>query len=169
MTTDSNKGAGLAKVMKELEERMEDDDPEERANKKEASSKTQGTKDGKSLTKIKKQWINYIGYRVNYEKNLKDVIDNDSTTEDNKTKAEELLKTLDEQYKLNAVEDMSNPITTTTKIKINKPRFTANEAYKKEYKKRGNKLLKKIKESAILDAEDEKNIKLIEEYFKLFD
>ena len=63
---------------------------------------------------------------------------------------------------------MPNP-TTTTKTKINKPRFTANEAYKKEYKKRRNKLLKKIKESAILDAEDEKNIKLIEEYFKLFD
>jgi hypothetical protein len=40
MTTDSNKGAGLAKVMKELEDRMEDDDPEERANKKQATSKT---------------------------------------------------------------------------------------------------------------------------------
>ncbi len=48
MTTDSNKGAGLAKVMKELEDRMEDDDPEERANKKQATSKTQGTKDGKN-------------------------------------------------------------------------------------------------------------------------
>ena len=39
----------------------------------------------------------------------------------------------------------------------------------KEYKKRGNKLLKKIKESAVLDIEDKKNIKLIEDYFKLFD
>ena len=28
---------------------------------------------------------------------------------------------------------------------------------------------KKIKESAILDDEDKKNIKLIEEYYKLFD
>ncbi len=56
---------------------------------------------------------------------------------------------------------MPNP-TTTIKIKINKPRFTANEAYKKECKKKGNTLLKKIKESAILDSEDEKNIQLIE-------
>jgi hypothetical protein len=55
---------------------------------------------------------------------------------------------------------MPNP-TTTIKIKINKPRFTANEAYKKECKKKGNKY-SKIKESAILDSEDEKNIKLIE-------
>jgi hypothetical protein len=61
MTTDSNNRAGLAKVMKELEEKMEDDDPEERANKKEASSKTMGTKDGKNLLEIKKQWINYTG------------------------------------------------------------------------------------------------------------
>ena len=127
-----------------------------------------GTKDGKKLLEIKKQWINYTGYRDNYEKNLKDVIDNDSTTEDNKTKAEELLKTLDDQYKLDASEDMPNP-TTTTKLKINTPRFTANEAYKKEYKKRGNKLHRKIKESSVLDAEDKKNIELIESYYKLFD
>jgi len=92
---------------------------------------------------------------------------NDSTTKDDRIKAEELLRTLDDQYKLDANEDMPNP-TTTTKLKINTPRFTANEAYKKEYKKRGNKLLKKIKESAILDDEDKKNIKLIEEYYKLF-
>ena len=58
--------------------------------------------------------------------------------------------------------------TTTTNLKIIKPRFTSSEAYKKEYKKRGNKLLKKIKESSVLDDEDKKNIKLIEEYYKLF-
>ena len=156
------------KMLQELKDKVENDDPEERLNKKEASSKTQGTKDGKKLMKIKIQWINYIGYRDNYEQNLKAVRDNDSTSKDDKKKAEELLKILDEQYKRDASVDMPNP-TTTTKLKINKPRFTTNEAYKKEYKKIGNKLLKKIKESAVLDAEDEKNIKLIEDYFKLFD
>jgi hypothetical protein len=160
--------ASREKMLSELIDKVENDDPDERASKKEASSKTQGTKDGKSLTKIKKQWVNYVGYRDNYEKNLKAVMGSDSTTKDDRTKAEELLRTLDDQYKLDASEDMPNP-TTTTKLKINTPRFTANEAYKKEYKKRGNKLLKKIKESAILDDEDKKNIKLIEEYYKLFD
>ncbi len=92
----------------------------------------------------------------------------DSTTKDDRTKAEELLRTLDDQYKLDASEDMPNP-TTTTKLKINTPRFTANEAYKKEYKKRGNKLLKKLREGVVIDEEDKKNIKLIEDYFKLFD
>ncbi len=57
--------------MKKLEDRMEDDDPEERANKKQATSKTQGTKDCKKLLNIKPQWIDYIGYRDNYEKKLK--------------------------------------------------------------------------------------------------
>ncbi len=111
---------------------------------------------------------NYIGYRDNYEQSLKAVRDNVSTSNEDKKKAEELLKTLDEQYKLDAKEDMPNP-TTTTKLKIDKPRFTTNEAYKKEDKKIGNKLLKKIRESAVLVAKDEKNIKLIEDYFKLFD
>jgi hypothetical protein len=36
--------------------------------------------------------VNYIGYRDNYEKNLKAVMDNESTTKDDKTKAQELLK-----------------------------------------------------------------------------
>jgi hypothetical protein len=126
-----------------------------------------GTKDGKNLLEIKKQWINYTGYRDNYERNLKAVLDDEKTTPENRTKAEDLLKKLGEQYKFDASKDMPDP-TTTTKLKINTPRFSANEEYKKEYKKRGNKLLKKIKESAILDDEDKKNIKLIEEYYKLF-
>ena len=154
-------------MLSELVDKVENDDPEEKAIRKEATSKTQGTKDGKNLLKIKKQWINYVGYRDNYEKNLKSVM-KDATAQDDKDKAEELLKTLDEQYKLDASEDMPNP-TTTTKLKIGKPRFTGNEAYKKEYMKRGNKLLRKIRESSVLDAEDKKNIKLIEDYFKLFD
>ena len=167
--TKKKQAASAALMLKELVDKVEnDDDPEEKANKKEATSKTQGTKDGKNLVKIKKQWINYVGYSDNYEKNLKTVIDDTTTTEENKTKAKDLLKTLDEQYKLDANEDIPDP-TTTTKLKIVKPRFTSNEAYKKEYKKRGNKLLKKIKESAVLDIEDKKNIKLIEDYFKLFD
>jgi hypothetical protein len=77
-------------MMQELVDRAETDDPEERANKKEATSKTQGTKDGKNLLEIKKQWINYTGYRDNYEKNLKNVLDDDKTTPENKTKAGDL-------------------------------------------------------------------------------
>ena len=64
--------------------------------------------------------------------------------------------------------DMPDP-TTTTNIKIVEPRFKSNEAYKKKYKKRGNKLLKKLREGVVIDDEDQKNIKLIEDYFKLFD
>ena len=156
-------------MLKELVDKVEnDDDPEEKAKKKETTSKTQGTKDGKTLLEIKKQWINYTGYRDNYEKNLKIVIDDEKTTPENKNKAEGLLKKLDEQYKFDASKDMPDP-TTTTGLKITTPRFTSNEAYKKEYKKRGNKLLKKIKENSVPDDEDKKNIKLIEEYYKLFD
>ena len=59
--------------------------------------------------------------------------------------------------------------TTTTDLKIVKPRFIKNEAYKKEYAKRGKQLLKKIRESVSLDTEDKQNIELIESYFKLFD
>jgi hypothetical protein len=99
---------------------------------------------------------------------LKNVLDDDKTTPKNKTKAEDLLKTLNDQYKLDATEDMPLP-TTTTNLKIIKPRFTSSEAYKKEYKKRGNKLLKKLREGVVIDEEDKKNIKLIEDYFKLFD
>ncbi len=40
-------------MLSELIDKVENDDPDERASKKEASSKTQGTKDGKSCTKIK--------------------------------------------------------------------------------------------------------------------
>ena len=87
---------------------------------------------------------------------------------ENKTNAEGLLKKLDDQYKFDASKDMPDP-TTTTNLKIVEPRFTSSEAYKKEYKKRGNKLLKKIKENSVPDKEDKKNIKLIEDYFKLFD
>ena len=83
-----------------------------------------------------------------------------------KLKQKAFLKKLDEQYKFDAIKYMPDP-TTTTKIVIVKPRFTSSEAYKKEYKKRGNKLLKKIKENSVPDEEDKKNIKLIEEYFKL--
>ncbi len=36
--------------------------------------------------------------------------------------------------------------TTTTNLEINKPRFVTNEAYKKEYIKRGKQLLKKLEE-----------------------
>ena len=54
-------------------------------------------------------------------------------------------------------------------LKIVKPRFTSNDAYKIEYKKRAKKLLKKIKESVKLDKEDKQNIDLIEGYLKLFD
>jgi hypothetical protein len=154
--------------MQELVDRAENDDPEERAIQKEATSKTMGTKDGKSLLEIKKEWINYTGYRDNYEKNLKIVIDDERTTPENKTKAEGLLKKLDDQYKFDAGKDMPDP-TTTPNIKIVEPRYKSSEAYKKEYKKRGNKLLKKIKENSVPDKEDEKNIHLIEEYFKLFD
>jgi hypothetical protein len=160
--------AASAKMMQELVDRAENDDPEERANKKEASSKTMGTKDGKNLLEIKKQWINYTGYRDNYEKNLKAVLDDEKTTPENRTKAEDLLKKLDEQYKFDASKDMPDP-TTTTNLKIVEPRYKSSEAYKKEYKKRGNKLLKKIKENSVPDKEDKKNIKLIEDYFKLFD
>ena len=155
-------------MMQELVDRAENDDPEERAIKKEATSKTQGTKDGKNLLEIKKQWINYTGYRDNYEKNLKSVLNDEKTTPENKTKAEDLLKKLDDQYRFDATKDMPDP-TTTTNINIAEPRYKSNEAYKKEYKKRGNKLLKKINENSVPDKEDKKNIKLIEEYFKLFD
>jgi hypothetical protein len=100
--------------------------------------------------------------------NLKSVLNDEKTTPENKTKAEDLLKKLDDQYKFDATKDMPDP-TTTTNIKIVEPRYKSNEAYKKEYKKRGNKLLKKIKENSVPDKEDKKNIKLIEDYFKLFD
>ncbi len=40
---------------------------------------------------------------------------------------------------------------------------------KKEYIKRGKKILKKNRESTKLDDEDNKNIEMIEGYFKLFD
>jgi len=143
-------------------------DPEEKAKKKEATSKTQGTKDGKNLSAIKKQWINFVGYRDNYEKNLKSVIDDGSKTEEDKAKAKELLNILNEQYKLDAIEDMPNP-TSAIDLKIVKPRFTSNEAYKNEYKKKGKKILKKIKESVKLDDEDKQNVKMIEDYLKLFD
>jgi hypothetical protein len=63
---------------------------------------------------------------------------------------------------------MPNP-TSAIDLKIVKPRFTSNEAYKNEYKKRAKKLLKKIKESVKLDDEDKENVKMIEEYLKLFD
>jgi len=120
----------------ELKDKIEnDDDPEEKAKKKEATSKTQGTKDGKNLSAIKKQWINFVGYRDNYEKNLKSVIDDGSKTEEDKAKAKELLNILNEQYKLDAIEDMPNP-TSAIDLKIVKPRFTSNEAYKNEYIKR---------------------------------
>ena len=72
------------------------------------------------------------------------------------------------EYKFDASKDMPDP-TTTTNLKIVEPRYKSSEAYKKEYKKRGNKLLKKIKENSVPDKEDKKNIKLIEDYFKLFD
>jgi hypothetical protein len=160
--------AASAKMMQELVDRAENDDPDERAKKKEATSKTQGTKDGKNLLEIKKQWITYTGYRDNYEKNLKAVLDDDKTTPEKRTIAEDLLKKLDEQYKFDASKDMPDP-TTTTNLKIVEPRYKSSEAYKKEYKKRGNKLLKKIRENSVPDKEDKKNIKLIEDYFKLFD
>jgi hypothetical protein len=107
-------------MLSELLDEVENDDSEEIANKKEASSKVQGTRDGKNLIQIRKQWINYIGYRDNYEKNSKAVMDNESTLKDYRTKAQELLKSLDEQYKLDANEDMPDP-TTTTKLKLLKP------------------------------------------------
>ncbi len=113
------------------------------------------TKDGKNLLPIKKQWINYIGYRENYEKNLRIVIDDGDSSKENKKKAKALLNTLNEQYKLDAIEDLPLP-TTTTNLTINKPRFVTNEAYKKEYIKRGKILLKKIRESTKLDDEDNK-------------
>jgi hypothetical protein len=106
--------------------------------------------------------------RDNYEKNLKSVIDDGSAPEENKTKAKELLDILNERYKSDAREDMPNP-KSAIDLKIVKPRFTSNEAYKKEYKKRAKKLLKKIKESVKLDDEDKENVKMIEEYLKLFD
>jgi hypothetical protein len=40
---------------------------------------------------------------------------------------------------------------------------------KKEYKKRGNELLQKMRESVVIDDEDKKNVELIESYYKLFD
>ena len=167
-TKETNLAAAQAKMMQEIVDRAENDDPEERAIKKEASSKTMGTKDGKNLLGIKTQWINHTGYRDNYEKNLKNVLEDEKTTPENKTKAKGLLKKLDEQYKFDASKDMPDP-TTTTNLKIVEPRYKSSEAYKKEYKKRGSKLLKKIKENSVPDKEDKKNIKLIEDYFKLFD
>ena len=114
------------------------------------------------------EWLNYSGYRENYENNLKSVIDDKDTTKDNKAKAENLLVDLYKKYELFAQEDMPKP-TTTTDLKIVKPRFLKNEAYKKEYMKRGKSLLKKIRESVSLDDEDKQNIKLIESHFKLFE
>ena len=153
----------------ELLEKLEnEDDPEEKANKKDAASKSQGTKDGKNLSSIKPNWINFVGYRDNYEKNLKSVIDDGSAPEENKTKAKELLDILNERYKSDAREDMPNP-KSAIDLKIVKPRFTSNEAYKKEYKKRGRNLIKRINESVTLDKEDKANIKIIEDYLKLFD
>ena len=84
--------AASAKMMQELVDRAENDDPEERAIKKEATSKSMGTKDGKNLLEIKKHWINYTGYRDNFEKNLKAVLVDEKTTPENRTKAEGLLK-----------------------------------------------------------------------------
>ena len=104
----------------------------------------------------------------NYEKNLRSVIDDGSAPEENKTKAKELLDILNERYKSDAREDMPNP-KSAIDLKIVKPRFTSNEAYKKEYKKRGRNLLKRINESVTLDKEDKANIKIIEDYLKLFD
>ena len=77
------------------------------------------------------EWLNYSGYRENYENNLKSVIDDKDTTKDNKTKAETLLSDLYDKYKMFAQEDMPKP-TTTTDLKIVKPRYVKNEAYKKE-------------------------------------
>ncbi len=92
--------------MKRLEN---DDGPEEKANKKEAASRTQGTKDGKKLSSIKQNWIIFVGYTDNYEKNWRSVIDDGSAPEENKTKAKELLDILNEKYKSDAREDMPNP------------------------------------------------------------
>ena len=114
------------------------------------------------------EWLNYSGYRENYENNLRIVINDGATTTDNKAKAETLLSDLYDRYKMFAQEDMPKP-TTTTDLKIVEPRFLKNEAYKKEYMKRGKQLLKKIRESVSLDDEDKQNIKLIESHFKLFD
>ena len=46
------------------------------------------------------EWLNYSGYRENYENNLKSVIDDKDTTKDNKTKAETLLSDLYDKYKM---------------------------------------------------------------------
>ena len=43
------------------------------------------------------------------------------------------------------------------------------KSIKKSIEKEGNNYLKKNRESTKLDDEDKKNIKLIEDYFKLFD
>ncbi len=68
------------------------------------------------------------------------VIDDGDKSKENKEKAKDLLNTLNQQYKLDAIEDLLIP-TTTTNLTINKPRFVTNEAYNKEFIKRGKQLL----------------------------
>ena len=95
----------------------------------EKAPKTAGTKDGKALTVYKEKYIDNLNYRKNYKSELDKIVEDEKVSQDNKDKANQLLKDFNDELIRRAKEYLIKD----TNLDTLYPVRNEYKEYKKEY------------------------------------
>jgi hypothetical protein len=136
---------------------------EEMKAQQERAPKQAGTKNGKSLSTFTEKYIDNLNYRTNYKKELENIRDNEKSSDENKEKAKELLKTFNEELIKRAKEyaDKDTNIDTLYPLRPEYKEF--DDEYTKPYIK---KMKKYLEETTTKYKEEETKLKEFQELNK---
>ena len=136
---------------------------DELKTQQEKAPKQAGTKNGKSLSTFTEKYIDNLNYRTNYKKELENIRDNEKSSDENKEKAKELLKTFNEELIKRAKEyaDKDTNIDTLYPLRPEYKEF--DDEYTKPYIK---KMKKYLEETTTKYKEEETKLKEFQELNK---
>jgi hypothetical protein len=130
---------------------------EEMKAQQERAPKQAGTKNGKNLNVFTEKYIDNLNYRKNYKTELEKIRDDEKTSEDNKTKAKELLKTFNEELIKRAAEYAIKDTNMDTLYQF-REEYKEFDEYKKPYME---KMKKHLEETRTKYEKEDKEIKRI--------
>jgi hypothetical protein len=127
----------------------------------ERAPKQAGTKNGKSLNEFTEKYIDNLNYRKNYKSELEKIRDDEKTSNDNKTKAKELLKTFNEELIKRAKEYAEKDTNKDTLYALRPEYKEFEEEYTKPYMKKMKKYLDETR------TKYEEEVKILKQYQEL--
>jgi hypothetical protein len=136
---------------------------EEMKAQQERAPKQAGTKNGKSLNVFTERYIDNLHYRKNYKTELEKIRDDEKTSEENKEKANELLKTFNEELIRRAKDYAEKDTNIDTLYQLREEYKEFQEEYTKPYMK---KMKKYLDETRTKYEEEDKKLKEYQELNK---